>query len=210
MATRTDSVLVVPGPRPDAAALDARVAELRHLFPRAIVDRYLDLVPLVGARVLVAPGAAIVGDVRLGEDVSIWYGAVLRGDLAPVSVGPRSNVQDGSVLHVGDQSPCTVGADVVVGHRVILHGATVEDGCLIGMQATILDDVVVGAGSLVGAGALVTAGTRIPPRSLVLGAPAKIVRPLSEADEAFHRALAAKYTRLKENYLRDALARPPT
>jgi carbonic anhydrase/acetyltransferase-like protein (isoleucine patch superfamily) len=210
VATRTDSVLVVPGPRPDAAALDARVAELRHLFPRAIVDRYLDLVPLVGARVLVAPGAAIVGDVRLGEDVSIWYGAVLRGDLAPVSVGPRSNVQDGSVLHVGDQSPCTVGADVVVGHRVILHGATVEDGCLIGMQATILDDVVVGAGSLVGAGALVTAGTRIPPRSLVLGAPAKIVRPLSEADEAFHRALAAKYTRLKENYLRDALARPPT
>jgi carbonic anhydrase/acetyltransferase-like protein (isoleucine patch superfamily) len=155
--------------------------------------------------VLVAPGAALVGEVRLGDDVSVWYGAVLRGDLAPVTVGRGSNVQDGSVLHVGDFSPCVVGEETVVGHRVMLHGCRVEDGCIIGMQATILDDAVIGAGSVVGAAALVTQNTRIPPRSLVLGAPARVIRPLTDADEARHRALAAKYARLKENYLRDAL-----
>ena len=141
---------------------------------------------------LVCPGATLVGDVRLGEDVSIWFGAVLRGDLAPVTVGKGSNVQDGSVLHVGDHSPCVIGQETVVGHRVMLHGCRVEDGCLIGMQATILDDVVIGEGSLVGAAALVTPGTVIPPRSLVLGAPAKVVRRLDDDDVAFHRALAAK------------------
>ncbi len=150
------------------------------------------------------PSAAVVGEVRLGDDVSIWYGAVLRGDLAPVTVGARSNVQDGSVLHVGDFSPCIVGEDVVVGHRAMLHGCRVEDGCLIGMQSTILDDVVVGEGSIIGAGALVTAKMAIPPRSLVLGAPAKVVRQLSPEDSARHKQLAAKYVRLKENYLRDS------
>src|SRR6185369_5964426 len=129
----------------------------------------------------------------------------LRGDLAPITVGARTNIQDGAVIHVADDTPCTVGEDTVVGHRVMLHGCRVEDGCLIGMQATILDDVVIGAGSVVGAAALVTQKTIIPPRSLVLGAPARVVRTLTDADEAFHRALAAKYVRLKENYLRDAL-----
>jgi carbonic anhydrase/acetyltransferase-like protein (isoleucine patch superfamily) len=206
MATRTDSVALLSGPHPATLRLDAQVAELRRRFPGAFVDRYSELVPTVGPSVLVAPGAALVGDVRLGEDVSIWYGAVLRGDLAPVTVGPRSNVQDGSVLHVGDLSPCVVGADVVVGHRAVLHGCTIEDACLIGMQATILDDAVVGQGSLVGAGALVTAKMRIPPSSLVLGAPARVLRALGPEDEAHHRALAAKYARLKSNYLIDAYA----
>jgi carbonic anhydrase/acetyltransferase-like protein (isoleucine patch superfamily) len=205
MATSTSSVTVVAGPHPDAATLDARLGELRRRFPRAFVDRYLELLPTLGAGALLFPGAALVGDVRLGDDVSIWYGAVLRGDLAPVSVGRGSNIQDGSVLHVGDHSPCVVGEETVVGHRVMLHGCRVEDGCIIGMQATVLDDVVVGAGSVVGAAALVTQGTVIPPRSLVLGSPARVVRKLGEEDEAFHRALAAKYVRLKENYLRDAL-----
>ena len=113
------------------------------------------------------------------------------------------------MLHVGDFSPCSVGAETVIGHRVMLHGCRVEDGCIVGMQATILDDAVIGAGSVVGAAALVTPGTKIPPRSLVLGAPARVVRTLGDADEAFHRALAAKYVRLKENYRRDG-ARPPT
>jgi carbonic anhydrase/acetyltransferase-like protein (isoleucine patch superfamily) len=205
MATVTTSVSVIEGPLPDAAVLDARVETLRNRFPRAIVDRYLERVPTVGKDVLLAPGAAVVGDVQLGEDVSIWYGAVLRGDLAPVVIGPGSNVQDGSVIHVGDDAPCFVGRDVVVGHRAILHGCRVEDGCLIGMQATVLDDVVIGQGSIVGAGALVTQRTAIPPRSLVLGSPARVVRTLTEEDEQFHRALAAKYVRLKTNYLRDAL-----
>ena len=205
MSTSATSVEVVSGPHPDAAALDQRLAELRARFPRAHLERYLGLVPTLGAGVLVCPGAALVGDVRLGDDVSIWFGAVLRGDIAPVTVGKGSNIQDGSVLHVGDHSPAVVGEDVVVGHRVIVHGARVEDGCLIGMQATLLDDVVVGEGSLVAAAALVTAGTRIPPRSLVLGSPARVVRPLRDDEAAFHRALAGKYMRLKENYLRDSL-----
>jgi carbonic anhydrase/acetyltransferase-like protein (isoleucine patch superfamily) len=209
MATITTSVTVVDGPHAAAAALDARVEELRRRFPRAIIDRYLQHVPTVGQNVLIAPGAAVAGDVQLGDDVSIWYGAVLRGDLAPVVIGAGSNIQDGAVLHVGDDSPCVVGRDIVVGHRAILHGCRVEDGCLIGMQATVLDDAVIGQGSVVGACALVTQGMVIPPRSLVLGTPAKVVRKLTEADEAFQRALAAKYVRLKENYRRDSLRTVP-
>jgi gamma-carbonic anhydrase len=205
VATVTSSVTVVDGPLPDAEALDARVAELRRRFPRAIVDRYLAKLPVAGARVMISAGAALVGEVRLGDDVSVWYGAVLRGDLAPVTVGARSNIQDGTVVHVADAGPCEIGADVVVGHRAMLHACRVGDACLIGMQATVLDEAVIGAGSVVGAGALVTARTVIPPGSLVLGAPAKVVRALTAEDESFHRALAAKYVRLKENYLRDAL-----
>jgi carbonic anhydrase/acetyltransferase-like protein (isoleucine patch superfamily) len=205
MATTTTSVPLISGRLPDAEALDAQLGALRAQFPRAVLDRYLALLPTLGAGVLVCPGATLVGDVRLGEDVSIWYGAVLRGDLAPVSVGRGSNIQDNSVLHVGDHSPCVVGQETVVGHRVMLHGCRVEDGCLIGMQATILDDAVIGEGSLVGAAALVTQGTIIPPGSLVLGSPARVIRPISDAERAHHRALAAKYVRLKENYRRDSL-----
>jgi carbonic anhydrase/acetyltransferase-like protein (isoleucine patch superfamily) len=205
MATVTTSVTVVPGPLPEAAALAAQVAALRRRFPRAVVDRYLDKVPAAGERVMLAAGAAIVGDVRLADDVSIWYGCVLRGDVASISVGPRSNVQDGTVIHVSDDTPCEVGAEVVVGHRAMLHACRVEDACLIGMQATVLDGAVIGAGSVLGAGALVTQRMVIPPRSLVLGAPGKVVRTLTADDEASHRALAAKYVRVKENYLRDAL-----
>ncbi len=207
MATVTTSVTVIEGPLPDAEALDARVAELRRRFPRAIVDRYLGKLPVLGGRVMISAGAALVGEVRLHDDVSVWYGAVLRGDLAPVTVGARTNIQDGTVIHVADDGPCEIGADVVVGHRAVVHACRVEDACLIGMQATVLDEAVIGAGSVVGAGALVTARTVIPPRSLVLGAPAKVVRTLTADDEAFHRAHAAKYVRLKENYLRDALRR---
>jgi gamma-carbonic anhydrase len=186
MATSSTSVPLIEGPHPDARALDAAIAAQRRLYPRASIDRYLDKLPSFGDRVLVAPSAALIGDVRLGDDVSIW-------------------VQDGSVIHVGDFSPCTIGSDTVVGHRVVLHGCRVEDGCIVGMQATILDDAVIGEGSLVGAGALVTQKTVIPPRSLVLGAPARVIRTLTQADETHHREMAAKYARLKENYLRDAL-----
>jgi carbonic anhydrase/acetyltransferase-like protein (isoleucine patch superfamily) len=205
MTTIATSVSVVDGPLPDAASLDARLAELRGRFPRAIIDRYLASLPVVGARALIFPGAAVVGDVTLGEDVSVWYGCVLRGDLRPVTVGARSNVQDGTVVHVADDGPCDIGADCIIGHRAMIHACRIEDACLIGMQATILDNAVVGAGSVVGAGAVVTQRTVIPPRSLVLGMPAKVVKTLTPDEEAFHRAHAAKYVRLKENYRRDAL-----
>ncbi|HEX7509496.1 MAG TPA: gamma carbonic anhydrase family protein [Polyangia bacterium] len=207
MATITSSVEVIPGPLANAHLLDARVQVLRQRFPRSIIDRYLELIPQFAEGVLLAPGAAIVGDVRLGKDVSFWYGSVARGDLAPVIVGDRSNIQDGSVMHVADNTPCVVGVDVVVGHRVMLHACRVGDACLIGMQATLLDDCVIGEGSIVGAGSLVTQRTVVPPNSLVLGAPARVVRTLSAATADEHRALAGKYMRTKENYLRDSLRR---
>jgi gamma-carbonic anhydrase len=201
------TVEVIPGALPNAHLLDARIQVLRQRFQRSIIDRYLELIPQLGEGVLLAPGAALVGDVRLGKDVSFWYNSVARGDLAPVIVGDRSNIQDGSVMHVGENTPCVVGADVVVGHRVMLHACRVEDACLIGMQSTLLDDCVIGEGSIVGAGSLVTPRTVIPPHSLVLGAPAKVVRSISAAMADENRALAAKYTRIKENYLRDSLRR---
>ena len=205
MTTIATSVKLVEGRLNDADVLDARLAELRATFPRAILDRYLGKLPSFAPRVMLAAGAAIAGEVHLAEDVSVWYGVVLRGDLAPITVGARTNIQDGTIVHVADDGAAVIGADVVVGHRAVIHACRVEDACLIGMQATILDNAVIGAGSVVGAGALVTQRTVIPPRSLVLGAPAKVVRQLTADDEGFHRALAAKYVRLKENYLRDAL-----
>ena len=207
MATVTDTISVIDGPLAEAAALDAGLDELRRRFPRAILDRYLAALPVIGPRVMIAAGAAVAGDVTLAEDVSVWYGCALRGDMAPIRVGARTNIQDGTVLHVADDAPCVIGADVIVGHRAVVHACRVEDACLVGMQATILDDAVIGAGSVVGAGAVITQRMVIPPRSLVLGVPGKVVKTLTEKEEAFHRAHAAKYVRLKENYLRDAYAR---
>lgn len=198
--TQTDSVATVTGPPADLPALQARLDALRARFPGVILDRYLDRVPVVGERVHLATGAALVGAVTLGDDVSIWYGCVLRGDVNRIEVGARSNLQDGTVVHLGDLDPTIVGQDVVVGHRAVLHGCTIGDRCLVGIQATLLDGVRVGAGSIVGAGALVTAGTVIPPHSLVLGAPAKVVKTLDPAAAEFHAALAAKYVRLQHNH----------
>jgi carbonic anhydrase/acetyltransferase-like protein (isoleucine patch superfamily) len=205
MAMIANSVTALTEPLEDATELDARIAVLRARFPRAIVDRYLRTMPTIGERVVLSAGAAVVGDVRLGDDVSIWYGAVLRGDLAPVTIGARSNIQDGTVVHVADGMACEIGEETVVGHRAMLHACQIEAGCLIGMQATILDGAVIGRGSVVGAGALVTQRTVIPPRSLVLGAPGRVVKTLEEKDEIFHRAMAHKYVRLKENYRCDSL-----
>src|SRR5262249_2483140 len=143
MATIATSVTALTEPLPDADELDARVAALRRRFPRAIIDRYLRGVPTVAGRALVAPGAALGGDVRIGRDASIWYGAVLRADLAPIIVGAGANVQDGTVVHVADETPCEIGEETVVGHRAMLHACRIEPRCLIGMQSTILDDAVI-------------------------------------------------------------------
>lgn len=204
MSSRTivDSIERVEAPPSDVVALEARLDALRQLHPGAVVDRYLAFVPELEADVHLAPTAVVIGRVRLGAEVSIWPGSVLRGDVNRIEVGTRSNVQDGSVVHVGDADPAIIGADVVVGHRAVLHGCCVQDAVLVGIQATVLDGAVVGEGSVIGAGALVTAGTRIPPRSLVLGVPGRVVKTLSDTDAAFHRKLAAKYTRLAHNYRR--------
>lgn len=136
--------------------------------------------PVLGEDAWVAPGATVVGDVRLGDRASVWYGAVLRGDTDPITVGARTNIQDGSVLHADPGFPTTVGEGCVVGHRAILHGCTIADGCLIGMNATVLNGAMIGEGSVVGAGAVIPEGREFPPRSLILGLPAKQTGEVSD------------------------------
>ena len=135
---------------------------------------------MIDPTAFIAPGAMVVGDVTLGRESSVWYNAVVRGDLAPVRIGAQTNIQDLSVLHVDEGVPCTVGSRVGVGHRAILHGCTVEDDCLIGMGAILLNGVRVGTGSVVGAGALLTEGLEVPPYSVVLGFPARVVREVDD------------------------------
>jgi carbonic anhydrase/acetyltransferase-like protein (isoleucine patch superfamily) len=129
----------------------------------------------------VAPGAVVLGDVTLGPHASVWYGCVLRGDMAPIVVGERSNVQDGTIVHVDEGKPARIGARVGIGHRAVIHGCVIEDECLIGMGSVLLNDVRIGTGSVVAAGALVTEGTQVPPGSLVMGVPARVARPVDEA-----------------------------
>ncbi len=202
LASRTivDSVTRVEGPPAELPLIEARLEALRERFPGAVLERYLDRIPRLGDRVYVARGAVVVGDVELGDDASVWFGCVLRGDVNRIEIRERSNLQDGVVVHLGDGDPTFVAEEVVVGHRAVLHGCRVGGGTLVGIAAVILDGARIGEGCVIGAGALVTAGTEIPPHSLVLGAPAKVVRPLTAADETFHRALAAKYVRLAHNH----------
>lgn len=128
----------------------------------------------------IAKGAAVLGDVALGKEASVWYNSVVRGDMAPITIGDRTNIQDLSMVHVDTGFPCSIGNRVTVGHRVILHGCTVEDDCLIGMGSILLNGVHIGTGSIVGAGAVVLQNTEIPPGSLVLGFPAKVAKPVDD------------------------------
>jgi carbonic anhydrase/acetyltransferase-like protein (isoleucine patch superfamily) len=130
--------------------------------------------------VFIAPGAVVLGDVHLGRDVGVWYNAVVRGDAERISVGDGTNIQDLAMLHADPGFPCVVGDRVTVGHRAILHGCRVEDDCLIGMGAILLNGVRIGRGSVVGAGALLAEGKVIPPGSLVLGAPGRVLREVDE------------------------------
>jgi carbonic anhydrase/acetyltransferase-like protein (isoleucine patch superfamily) len=129
----------------------------------------------------IAPGAAIMGDVTLGEDASVWYGAVLRADMAPIFIGAETCLQDGTIVHVDEGMPCVIGRRVGVGHRVILHACTVEDECLIGMGSILLNRVRIGTGSVVAAGAVIPEGMQVPPKSLVMGVPGRIVRQVDAA-----------------------------
>jgi carbonic anhydrase/acetyltransferase-like protein (isoleucine patch superfamily) len=122
-----------------------------------------------------------MGDVTVGENASLWYHTVVRGDMAPIIIGSDSNIQDGTIVHVDEEVPCTVGQRVAVGHRVILHGCTVADDCLIGMGSVLLNGVTVGAGSVIAAGAVIPEGMQIPPKSLVMGVPGRIIRAVDPA-----------------------------
>jgi len=157
--------------------------------------------PRIGGSVYIAPSADVIGDVDLGENSSVWFQCVLRGDIEPIRVGAYSNIQDGSVLHTMKGAPTIVGEWVTVGHQVTLHGCTVGDHCLIGMGAVLLNHVKVGEGSIIAAGALVAEQTEVPPRSLFMGVPAKFRRQVTEEELAFINMHAENYLRYKARYL---------
>lgn len=158
--------------------------------------------PTLGTGVFLAETCAVIGDVQIGDDASIWYSAVVRGDVMPIRIGPRTNLQDNAVIHVtSDRFGTTIGSDCTLGHSAIIHACTVEDFCLVGMGAILLDGCVIGRGSFVGAGALVTPGTVIPPGSLVLGSPAKVKRPITDEEREQIQYGATHYVQLARDYL---------
>ena len=159
-----------------------------------------DLTPQLGPGAWAAPSADLIGDVRLGERASVWFGAVIRADNTAIIIGEDSNVQDGAVCHSDEGVPCTIGARVTVGHQAILHGCTIADDCLIGMGARILNHAVIASECIVGAGALVTEGKTYPEGSLIVGSPARVVRQLSEAERQLLRASAAHYAEKAAHY----------
>ncbi len=148
----------------------------------------------------VAPSADLIGDARLGREVGIWFGAVIRADNTPIIVGDRTNIQEGAMLHSDPQSPLTIGEECTVGHHAILHGCTIGNRVLVGMGATVLNDAVIGDGCLIGAGALVTEGKVFPPGSLIVGAPARVVRELGDDAAAGLKASAEHYARRQGRY----------
>jgi carbonic anhydrase/acetyltransferase-like protein (isoleucine patch superfamily) len=137
--------------------------------------------PTIHPSTFIAPTAVVLGDVTLEANASVWYTSVLRGDMAPITIGASSNIQDGTVVHVDEGIPCHIGARVGVGHRAILHGCVVEDDCLVGMGSILLNGVHVGTGSVVAAGAVLTEGMVVPPGSLVMGVPGRVVRAVDDA-----------------------------
>lgn len=157
--------------------------------------------PRLGARVFLAPDAHVAGDVELGDDVSFWFHTAARGDVNFIRIGARTNIQDGSILHVNHgEHPLVIGAGVVVGHQAVVHGCTIEDGALIGIGARVLDGAVVERGAQIGAGAVVAPGHRIPAGHLALGIPARVVRPLTDEETQRIADGCQRYVDLKEAY----------
>jgi carbonic anhydrase/acetyltransferase-like protein (isoleucine patch superfamily) len=168
----------------------------------ATVRTFAGKTPQLGRGVFLAETSSVIGDVVIGDESSIWYSTVVRGDVMPIRIGARTSIQDNTVIHVtSDFSGTIIGSDCTVGHSAIIHACTVEDSCLIGMGSILLDGAVIGRGSLVGAGALVTPGTRIPPNSLVIGSPAKVKRELNDKEREQISYGASHYVELARRYL---------
>lgn len=165
------------------------------------IRRNLRVAPRISPDAYVADDATVVANVEIGAEVSIWHQVVLRGDVAEIVIGPQSNVQDGAVVHVADGLPAVLGRLVTVGHKAIVHACKIEDEVLVGMGAIILDGAHVGTRSIIGANATVKQGMVIPPGSLVLGTPAKVVRELSEEEQVAVKMWALRYVRLSREYL---------
>ena len=171
--------------------------------------KFKEWTPKLGKNAWIAESASVIGRTTMGEYSAVWFGCVVRGDVHFITIGDRSNIQDLSMIHVThhkrddmtDGNPTVIGNDVTVGHRVMLHGCTIEDACLIGMSATILDGAVIGKESIVGAGSLVTKNKKFPPRSLIMGSPAKVVRELTDEEVEELYASAQRYVTFKNEYL---------
>ena len=169
-----------------------------------MIKQFERIKPKLGRDVYISESAAVIGEVILGNEVNIWFGAVLRGDMHYIKVGSRSNIQDNAVVHVTTAvSPTTIGSNVTVGHGAIIHGCTIEDNCMIGMGSVVMDDAVVGEGSLIGAGALVPPNMKIPPKSLVVGMPGKIVREVSDEEFQMIMDRPQEYIDLAAQYLKE-------
>lgn len=171
------------------------------------LDRYLGRAPDTARAAFVAPNATVLGDVTLGADSSVWYGCVLRGDINAIAIGAGSNVQDGTIVHLADDHGVRVGTFTTIGHAAIIHACDIGDECLIGMGATILDGAKIGDRCIVGANALVTQRFVAPPGSMILGAPAKVVRALSEEEQRGLRRWAEKYIEVAKAHARRGPAR---
>lgn len=159
-----------------------------------------DVAPTVGAGAWAAPSADLIGDVRLGARASVWFGAVIRADNTPILIGAESNIQDGAVCHSDPGAPLTIGARVTVGHQAILHGCTIGAGALVGMGARVLNGAMIGAGCLIGAGALVTEGKSFAAGLLIVGVPARVIRPLTEQEIAALTLSAVHYAEKAAHY----------
>ena len=164
------------------------------------IEAYEGVVPQLDPSAYVAASADIIGRVTIGAESSVWYHATLRGDINSIQIGARSNIQDNVVIHLADDFGCKIGNLVTVGHAAVVHACEIHDEVLVGMGAIILDGAVIGARSIVGAGALVTSNTHVPPGSLVLGSPARVVRTLSDAEQKDIRHWADKYVALAARY----------
>lgn len=168
--------------------------------PSSLVCTHLSRTPDIHSTAFLAPGAVVTGDVTVGEKASIWYQCVLRGDIQSIEIGPGTNIQDATVIHLASDLGTRVGAYTTVGHRALLHACTIGDEVLIGMGAIVMDGAIVGDRSIVAAGSLITKGLCVPPGSLVMGSPARIVRDLSEGEQLQLRGWAEKYIRVSEEH----------
>lgn len=168
----------------------------------AIIKPYKGKYPKIHPSSFIAENAVIIGDVEIGKDCSVWYNVVIRGDVNFIRIGDRTNIQDGTIIHVDHKRyPTIIGSNVTIGHKVMVHACTIEDNCLIGMSSTIMDGVVVGKQSIVGAGALVTPNKTIEPQSLWAGVPARFVRKLTEEELSWIEKSAENYVKYKNSYI---------
>ncbi|MCA1958545.1 MAG: gamma carbonic anhydrase family protein [Nitrospira sp.] len=167
-----------------------------------MVRAFQGVLPKIPKSCFIEETAVVIGDVVMGEECSVWFHTVIRGDVNYIRIGDRTNVQDLSMLHVThDTHPLVIGSEVTIGHHVVLHGCTIQDRVLVGMGAIVMDGAVIGEGSIVGAGALVTEGTIVPPKSLILGSPAKVKRPVTDKELAWIKESADNYVRYARIYL---------